>query len=427
MLILLAAGGYNQDGVLELDYCEDPQRAAPSEVVGEVTWYADVEPIVLSRCATCHSDGATAPFALETYEQVVALAQPVYEAVVRHEMPPWSAEPCCGKTYTTDRSLTQEELDVLVGWLDQDTPLGDEADRREPPEAAGSLARVDARLEMAEPYAPSGQNGTNDEVRCFLVEIPEEVQGRYVTGLHFQPGNRSVVHHAIVDLVRQVDLGDFVARDKLSSGPGFDCYGGGGTGTGGNIGGWVPGQGALEFPDGLGRQIEPGSWLLLNLHYDLSAGSGTDQSALELQLEDSVQSEITALALWHPLWLYGESMAVPGDGAETSYGFSWDPSRFYGWKTYDIWGVFFHMHELGQSGTVSILREDGTHECLLHIDDWDFGWQGDYWFDEPTTLAPGEHLYIECTWLNPWDDVAWEADQEMCAGAVYVTETSSWF
>ena len=109
------------------------------------------------------------------------------------------------------------------------------------------------------------------------------------------------------------------------------------------------------LPEGLGRKIEPGTLLLLNLHYDMTAGDGQDQSSVQFMLEDSVDHEVTALALMHPLWLYGESMAVPGDSEETSYGFSWDPSKFYGWKTYDVWGAFFHMHELGQSGSIAIL------------------------------------------------------------------------
>ena len=355
MLFLILSCGYRDDGLIDLQYCEDPQRPVAQAVDREVTWYADVEPIFATRCAGCHADGEAAPFALTTYDEVAAYDQPVYEAIVRGEMPPWSAEDCCGKTYRTDRRLAQDELDLVVAWLEQDMPVGDEADHVPLESAPGTLERVDVEVALAEPYSPSGKNGTSDEVRCFLVELPEEAWGRYATGFHFQPDNRPIVHHAIVDLVAADDRSTFEELDAASSGPGWDCYGGGGTGTGGNLGGWVPGQGALEMPEGLGRKIEPGTLLLLNLHYDMTAGDGQDQSSVQFMLEDSVDHEVTALALMHPLWLYGESMAVPGDSEETSYGFSWDPSKFYGWKTYDVWGAFFHMHELGQSGSIAIL------------------------------------------------------------------------
>ncbi|MCP4921549.1 MAG: hypothetical protein GY913_32025 [Proteobacteria bacterium] len=183
-LLSLLACRYGNDGVLDLQYCDDPTSLTASPVDREVTWYADAEPIVAAKCGACHADGEAAPFPLTTYADVEAMAQPVYEAVVRGEM-----------------------------------PLRTAAERTTPRTAASR------------------------------------------------------------------------------------------------------------------RTSSTSSW----------AGSSR-----------TCRSETRATrSRWR---------ATPAD----------------------------------------------------------------YWFAEPTTLAPGEELYIECTWMNPYDDLSWETDQEMCSGAVYVSETGSW-
>jgi len=421
MLILLAACA--RDGLVELDYCTTEVGDPPTTPTADaVTWYADVEPILREHCAGCHAEGEAAPFPLETWAQTAAVDTAVRAAVLSGDMPPWSAEDCCGKEYRDDRRLTEAERNIVVGWIDQGSPEGNPEDAQSF-EEPGGLARVDLELVM-EPYTASPRNGTDDEVRCFLIEVPEAAEGRFVTGYGVAPGDPRIVHHVIVDQVAKKDLPTFEAYDRGDAGPGWDCYGGGGTGTGGNIGGWVPGQDALELPEGLGIELGEGSRVLLNVHYDLGSVAGEpteDATTVQLMLEDGVEHEVQGFGMLHPLWLYDSGMELEGEGAETGYGFAYAPSAIYGRKTWTVWGAFFHMHELGFRGSMAILRGE-EQECLLHIDDWDFEWQANYWFEEPTKLEPGDELYVECRWTNPGDPVAWETDQEMCAGVVYVTE-----
>ncbi|MBK6564495.1 MAG: hypothetical protein IPG18_04730 [Saprospiraceae bacterium] len=44
-------------------------------------------------------------------------------------------------------------------------------------------------------------------------------------------------------------------------------------------------------------------------------------------------------------------------------------------------GIFPHMHYLGKNWEVYIENPDGSKTNLIKINDWDFNWQGGYYFD----------------------------------------------
>jgi hypothetical protein len=94
------------------------------------------------------------------------------------------------------------------------------------------------------------------------------------------------------------------------------------------------------------------------------------------------------------------------------------------------------MHTLGQRATASIIRADGTDECVLQIDDWNFHWQGSYGLRQPPVFNRGDKLRVECHFDNSPEnqpmvggqprvpqDVFWGegTTDEMCLGTFYVT------
>jgi hypothetical protein len=98
-----------------------------------------------------------------------------------------------------------------------------------------------------------------------------------------------------------------------------------------------------------------------------------------------------------------------------------------------IHDVNFHMHQLGVSGSLEIIRASGEEECLLGINDWDFNWQLAYRFKSPVLLNPGDRLRLTCTWDNtagnqptgePPRDLNWGDGtyDEMCLGVMYMSQ-----
>ncbi|HWB80795.1 MAG TPA: cytochrome c, partial [Nannocystaceae bacterium] len=94
---------------------------------GEVTFYRDVLPIFGQRCLMCHSDDNIAPMSLFEYETAWTWKESVAVAVEQRSMPPWLPGPDCA-SYANDRSITQDEIDTIVSWVDLDGPRGNPDD-----------------------------------------------------------------------------------------------------------------------------------------------------------------------------------------------------------------------------------------------------------------------------------------------------------
>ena len=91
-----------------------PGLAAPTFAAAP-TFYRDVLPILENRCQECHRAGEMAPMPLVTYREARPWAKAIREATRSRKMPPWFADPCCGK-FSDDRSLTAAEIDTLAAW-----------------------------------------------------------------------------------------------------------------------------------------------------------------------------------------------------------------------------------------------------------------------------------------------------------------------
>src|SRR5262252_5143343 len=81
------------------------------------TFYKDVLPLLQDRCQECHRAGEIGPMPLLTYQQARPWAAAIKESVRLKKMPPWFADPHYGK-FGNDRSLTQEQIDLLAAWAD---------------------------------------------------------------------------------------------------------------------------------------------------------------------------------------------------------------------------------------------------------------------------------------------------------------------
>src|SRR4029453_2355608 len=83
----------------------------------QVTFYKDVLPILQTHCQGCHRPGEAAPMSFLTYSSARPWAKAIREAVRLKRMPPWFADAPRGH-FSNDPSLTQAEIETLVGWAD---------------------------------------------------------------------------------------------------------------------------------------------------------------------------------------------------------------------------------------------------------------------------------------------------------------------
>ncbi|MCA9690676.1 MAG: monooxygenase [Myxococcales bacterium] len=411
----------------DLGVCEEaPEDLAPKT---GVTYYKDVKPLLDASCVSCHQDGGIAPFALTTYDDAYAARGLIGHATAARTMPPWPPSDCCAE-YVHDRSLSLDEIAMIAGWVEDDGPAGDPADEPPPLSTPPGLSRVDLELEMPEAYSPAPGLYNGDDLRCFLIDWPE-TELRYVTGLDVHPGNRDLVHHAVVYAVSSTSASLYKSYDDASAEPGWSCPGGLAEGSDTVLGLWVPGTDGFDFPAGLGRPVEPGSTVVLSVHYRPSqdGASTSDQTAVAFKLDDAVDTVVRPYAVYNPAWPLG-GMAIPAGAEDQVFTYAYDPTLLSGGPLL-IHNAQLHMHEYGASAALAIERADGSLDCLLAIEDWDYNWQGEYYFKEPIRLEQGDKLKVECHFDNSAANqqsgeepkpLNWADDKEMCIGTVLVSD-----
>ena len=129
--------------------CASPESKA-DDAEDALTYYRDVQPVIATHCGACHVDGGSAPFGLETYDELRAVAQVVQPAIESGAMPPWTADPEC-RSFQHERRMSAADKAIVVDWIAADMPEGDPADAQpfEPPSL--DLPEVSVRTRSAEP------------------------------------------------------------------------------------------------------------------------------------------------------------------------------------------------------------------------------------------------------------------------------------
>jgi hypothetical protein len=400
----------------------------------ELGYFEDIKPIVDAKCAGCHVAGGIAPFPLTSFDQVSSAKRSVSSAVATRRMPPWLAAPGCS-TYADDRSLSDAQIATITRWVEQGAPAGDSKREGKPLDVGSShaLSRVDRSLAPLETFTASA---SSDEYRCFVLDWPETAT-TFVTGFRANPDDRRSVHHAIAFVASPEQVPAIEALDQADPGPGYPCYGGP-QAAASWLGVWTPGSFGADFPEGTGIRVDPGSKVILQVHYSPQNGPPRpDRSSIDVKLDPSVGKEAWIQPWFDPSW-YGDGvMAIPAGKAEVSYSVAYDPTLFITkGKPVLMYTAGLHMHALGKRGKITLERGDKSSECLLDIPRWQFHWQGAYGFETPRLIRPGDRISQECHWDNsaanqpvvngikqPPHDVDWgeAATDEMCLGGFYLT------
>ncbi len=407
-------------------------------------YYVDAKPIIDANCVTCHQDGNIGPFALTTYDEVKTVAELLPPSIEADTMPPWGANPECND-YLHDSSLTAQDKEILLTWLDQGVAPGDpttavKADEVEP-------MTFDLTLPLPEPYTPNGQL---DDYRCILVDWPLE-EAKYAVGFGVTPDRTDLVHH-VVAYIADPSIKDALEElDASDPGLGYSCFGAptpqdtpGVIGLGVDqrwLGQWAPGPTGRPFPPGTGILIEPGSTMIVQMHYNTAtADPSPDQSSFEVQLAEEVDKPATVIPFLDFGWALGSvPMTIPAGAADAVITHEQDISNstldwFAGTiglengDPFVVQEVFFHMHTLGAAGRLDhkrVANPTSDDQCLLDLPRWDFNWQNSYQLQEPRRVDPGDTLQIECRFDN--SDGGSEVGfgdgtfDEMCLAILYVT------
>jgi hypothetical protein len=354
------------------------------EDAGEPTFAKDIAPIVYTKCATCHRQGQVSHLSLMSYEDVRKSLREVVNVVSDGSMPPW--KPVAGfGTFRNARGLTSAEVSLFQHWAAIGAPQGDIHSSPQPPtfKDGWQLGEPDLVLRMPEPFEVQG-NGA-DVFRCFVIPLPLATD-QFVAGFEFRPGNPHMLHHSILFLDSAK-----AARSKVSgsSGAGYSCFGGPGFSPSGALGGWSPGSIPTLYRADVAKFVKKGTDLVIQNHYH-SMGVERDQSEIGIYFAKSVPKY---RAVTIPVLQY--DLDIPAGEEQYKVRSVFDvPAEL------QVLGISPHMHYLGHEMKVSATLPDGSVQPLIWIKDWDFLWQGEYYYEQPIVLPKGTRILMEASYDN---------------------------
>ncbi len=386
------------------------------------TYHRDVKPLLDRHCAGCHAAGGIAPFVFDSYEATRKLAGLIASVTSTGRMPPWLPSSDCAPL-KDERRLTAAEIERLATWESAGAPEGD------PTTAPLSQRPVPRRLEDPDVTVDIGfdyqpNTGQSDDYRCFIAD-PKLSAARDLVGAEVIPGDRRIVHHTLVYAVQPSDVSMMVARDEGDQGPGFACNGLDGKQR--LVAWWVPGESAVAYPEGTGARLEPGTVFVLQIHYNsLISKDGRDRSTLKLDFSDqpvAQQAQVRPVA--------DTSIVIPPGDSEAAFATDFPVP-----VALTLLGTAPHMHMLGKSLRVELIRPGESPQCVINIPSWDFNWQQFYQFVTPIKIPKDSKIKLTCVYDNSAEkqpvisgqrqeprEVRWGEGtlDEMCLNYVFVT------
>src|SRR6476469_9169227 len=124
MMLPIAIAMVAQISALAAD--PEPANAGARE---QVTFAKDVAPIFQAKCQECHQPGSIAPMSLISFQEARPWARSIKERVATRQMPPWHIDKSVGvQKFKNDMSLSDEQVDTIVRWVDGGALQGDPKD-----------------------------------------------------------------------------------------------------------------------------------------------------------------------------------------------------------------------------------------------------------------------------------------------------------
>jgi hypothetical protein len=361
-------------------------------VLAAVTFYKDVLLILQEHCQSCHRAAEIAPMPLETYAQTRPYAAAIHQLTTLRRMPPWFADPCCGK-FSNNPSLSDAEIATLAAWAKAHAPAGSAAEAPLPRhwQAGWNIDRPNVVLQM-----PQAKRipATGDVPYQYVILPTGFKKDHWVRMSEIRPSNRAVVHHAVAYIrppsspwLSGAPRGvPFSADDLPTSKLREDAR-------------WTdsdillvyaPGSLPDRWPEGFAKLVPAGSDIVLQMHYTTREGHATqDRTSVGLVFSERPAKRV------HTLQLTNDRFQIPP--GEANY-----RVEVHGSLPNDalLLNLFPHMHLRGKTFEYNIVEPHGRIRTLLSIPHYDFFWQLSYRFAAPIPLKAGTVLQAIATFDN---------------------------
>jgi hypothetical protein len=341
----------------------------------------DIAPILYRKCLQCHHNGGIAPLTLETYASVVSNAGMIQHVTSTGEMPPWPPDTLF-QHYAYENTLSMNEISTIMDWITNGSPIGDTSLLPPMPTFTNSSLLGTPDLELQIPTYTSTATSNSDDYVCF--SIPTGLtQNRKIRAIEVIPGNLQTVHHVLV----AIDL--FFNNSIVTT---SNCMGP----QGNMIYGYAPGSSPLIYPidtnNSFGVVLPANSSVTLAMHYPEGSFGQLDSTKVKFYFypQNTVIREITTDFLIQNFFF-----TLPANHI-TQVSESFGPTI----QDYSFMSVFPHMHLLGKDLECFAVTSTNDTINLIKINNWDFEWQGFYFFQKFIKIPAGSIIYAKGNYDN---------------------------
>ena len=351
------------------------------------TFSKDVAPIFQQKCQECHQPNSIAPMSLITFEEARPWARAIRQRVITRQMPPWHIDPSVGvHKFKNDMSLSQEQIDTIVRWVDSGALEGDPKELP-PPKALvtdnewqgvrDGFGPPDLVIRSSEYTMPARHQ---DVWYRPMSELPL-TEPRWAKMVEIRPTNlkgRRIVHHSIAYLVLNND------PDAVSTGTanGFSA------GTDRiaiedlvnrrpQLMEWAIGKGYDLFREGTGKLLLPGEKISWDQHLHAVGEEITAGSEIGIWLYPKGQEPKKRSYLIGFTGLRKrEFLDIPPNSIAQTEGFTVLKENTL------ITNFQPHFHLRGKAMQVEAILPNGTNQIVSYVGDFNFNWMTNYIYDD---------------------------------------------
>jgi mono/diheme cytochrome c family protein len=372
----------------------------------QVTFTKDVAPIFQSKCQSCHQPNSIAPMSLITYQDARPWARSIRDRVSTRQMPPWHIDPSVGvRKFKNDMSLSQDQIETIVRWVDAGAPMGDPKDMPAPkPLDTDNEWRAEKDgfgppdlVVKSEEYVMPAQH--QDMWWRPMSDIPI-TEPRWVRMVEIRPTNmqaRKIVHHAIAYHVLSPEntaevntgigsFGNQDADDLVNRRP--------------QLMEWAIGKGYDRYLEGTGKMVMPGEKISWDEHIHAVGEEIKGGSEIGLWFYPKGQEPTKHSYL---VGFTGIKRGTPGQAAlDIPPNSIAETEGFTLLKENTIITNFQpHFHLRGKAMQVEAILPDGRSQIISYVGNFNFNWMTNYIYaDDAAPVFPKGTIIHVTAWYD---------------------------
>jgi hypothetical protein len=372
-----------------------------------VTFSKDVAPILQKKCQECHQPGSIAPMSLITYQDARPWARSIRDRVATRQMPPWHIDRSVGiQKFKNDMSLTDEQVDTIVRWVDGGALQGDPKDLPPPVPLVTNNEWKAVRDGFGPPdlVVRSSEYTMPAEHQDVWYRPASEIpltEPRWVRLVEIRPTNlkaRRIIHHSIAHLVLKDDPD---AVNTLTAT-------GGGRGLGANdpdaivnarpqLMEWAIGKGYDLYRPGTGKLMLPGESITWDQHIHAVGEEITGGSEIGIWFYKKGEEPKKRSYLVGFTGIDRSKMLdIPPNSMAMTEGFTVLKENAL------IENFQPHFHLRGKSMQVEAILPDGSQQVLSYVGNFNFNWMTNYIYDDDVAplLPKGTVIHVTAWYDN---------------------------